>query len=204
MHVVKQLTTPDDPERSVLEGVERVLARRRGSTGGERSTRVVHGTTLATNAVIERQGARVAFVTTEGFRRPSCSIGREARVEDDRYDLLLRARPSAARPTRRSSRCGSALNAQLARFSRRSNSTSEQAREVAKFDRHVYAPEADRSLLPAFLRGAAPTKQRVQAMSRGGFLPEAYAIRCIFASASRDARVRPGEYDALSRQRWRR
>jgi len=91
MHVVKQLTTPDAPEESVLEGVRRVLEQ----AGLEASSivRVVHGTTLAANAVIERKGARVAFVTSEGFG-DLLRIGREARVEDDRYDLHFDPAPA--------------------------------------------------------------------------------------------------------------
>ncbi|HIE62391.1 MAG TPA: hydantoinase/oxoprolinase family protein, partial [Microbacterium sp.] len=84
MHVAKQLTTPEAPEESVLEGVRRVLDE--ANVPASSIVRVVHGTTLAANAVIERKGARVAFVTTEGFG-DLLRIGREARVEDDRYDL---------------------------------------------------------------------------------------------------------------------
>ena len=84
LHVAKQLSTPDAPEQSVLEGVRRVL--REANVPASSVARVVHGTTLATNAVIERTGARVAFVTTQGFG-DLLRIGREARVEDDRYDL---------------------------------------------------------------------------------------------------------------------
>ncbi|MBW2427158.1 MAG: hydantoinase/oxoprolinase family protein [Deltaproteobacteria bacterium] len=90
LHVVKQLTTPEAPEQSVLEGVERVLEQ--SGVAPSNITRVVHGTTLATNAVIERTGARVAFVTTEGFG-DLLRISREARVEDDRYDLLFEPSP---------------------------------------------------------------------------------------------------------------
>src|SRR5207245_2770147 len=49
----------------------------------------VHGTTLATNVILERRGARVAFVTTAGFG-DLLRLGREARVEGDRYDLFFR------------------------------------------------------------------------------------------------------------------
>ena len=91
LHVAKQLTSSDAPERSVLEAVERVLAESGVDAASIR--RVVHGTTLATNAVIERKGARVAFVTTEGFG-DLLRIGREARVEDDRYDLHFEPTPS--------------------------------------------------------------------------------------------------------------
>ena len=64
LHVVKQLTTPDAPERSVLEGVERVLAQ--AGVSPSSIERVVHGTTLATNAVIERKGARSATIRACG------------------------------------------------------------------------------------------------------------------------------------------
>ncbi len=90
VHVVKQLTTPEAPEQSVLEGTRRVLAQ--AGVDAASIVRVVHGTTLATNAVIERRGARVAFVTTEGFG-DLLRIGREARVEDDRYDLFFEPSP---------------------------------------------------------------------------------------------------------------
>ncbi|MFK7896308.1 MAG: hydantoinase/oxoprolinase family protein [Myxococcota bacterium] len=87
LHVAKQLSSPDQPERSVLAGVERVLEE--AGVPPSAIIRFVHGTTLATNAVIERKGARVAFVTTEGFG-DLLRIGREARVEEDRYDLHFR------------------------------------------------------------------------------------------------------------------
>ena len=89
-HVVKQLTTSDAPERGVLSAVERVL--REAKVPAEKVVRVVHATTLAMNAVIERRGARVAFVTTAGFG-DLLRIGREARVEDDRYDLHFESSP---------------------------------------------------------------------------------------------------------------
>ncbi len=90
MHVAKQLTTPDAPEQSVLEAVARVLEE--AGVPASSIARVVHGTTLATNAVIERKGARVAFVTSAGFG-DLLRIGREARVEDDRYDLHFEPSP---------------------------------------------------------------------------------------------------------------
>ena len=62
----KTLTTPDDPTRGALEGADRVLAE--AGVGYGAVARFVHGTTLATNALIERRGTPVATVTTEGFR----------------------------------------------------------------------------------------------------------------------------------------
>lgn len=84
VHVGKVLTTPDDPRIAVRRGVDDVL--RRAGTDAAAITRVVHGTTLATNVILERKGARVAFVTTAGFG-DMLRLGREARVEGDRYDL---------------------------------------------------------------------------------------------------------------------
>ena len=86
MHVGKVLTTPDDPRRAVRRGIEEVLAR--SGTAPAAITRVVHGTTLATNVILQRTGAHVAFVTTAGFA-DMLRLGREARVEGDRYDLLF-------------------------------------------------------------------------------------------------------------------
>lgn len=63
---VKVLTTPQSPELGALEGVECLLAELNLSYGD--ITTVIHGTTLATNALIERKGAKTAFVTTAGFR----------------------------------------------------------------------------------------------------------------------------------------
>ena len=62
---LKVLTTHDDPVRGILDGVARLLAKCnvRASAIG----RVAHATTLFTNALIERKGARTALVTTEGF-----------------------------------------------------------------------------------------------------------------------------------------
>ncbi|MEV0587937.1 hydantoinase/oxoprolinase family protein [Nonomuraea sp. NPDC050310] len=78
--VAKVLTTPDDPIAAIVSGVTRLVAE------PARIGRVVHATTLATNAVLEGGGARVAFVTTRGFRS-MIPLGRYARVEEDRYDL---------------------------------------------------------------------------------------------------------------------
>jgi N-methylhydantoinase A len=80
----KTLTTPGDPSDGVQSGLEQVL-----SASGKRPetiSRIVHGTTLITNALIERKGAETALVTTAGFR-DAVEIGREHRY--DLYDLFL-------------------------------------------------------------------------------------------------------------------
>ena len=81
---VKVLTTPAAPEQGVLDGVARILA----ETGLQSAdiALVLHGTTLATNALIERKGARTALITTEGFR-DVLAMGNESRY--DQYDLNI-------------------------------------------------------------------------------------------------------------------
>jgi N-methylhydantoinase A len=80
----KVLTTPAAPEQGVLEGVRVVLARA-GLQPSDVSL-LIHGTTLATNAIIERKGARTALLTTEGFR-DVLALGNESRY--DQYDLNI-------------------------------------------------------------------------------------------------------------------
>jgi len=67
--VHKRPSTPDDPGRAVLEGLDHL---------GVTPDLIVHGTTVATNAVLQRRGARTALVTTEGFR-DLLTIGRQTR-----------------------------------------------------------------------------------------------------------------------------
>ena len=78
----KVLTTPDAPEVGVREGLTQAMEAC-GVSPGEVAL-VIHGTTLATNALIERKGARTALVTTEGFR-DSIEMGTESRFEQ--YDI---------------------------------------------------------------------------------------------------------------------
>jgi N-methylhydantoinase A len=80
----KVLTTPHAPELGVLDGVRQVLAK--AGLAPADIALVIHGTTLATNAVIERKGARTALLTTEGFR-DVLALGNESRY--DQYDLNI-------------------------------------------------------------------------------------------------------------------
>jgi N-methylhydantoinase A len=82
--VAKTLTTPTDPAEGVLRGLGLALGAAGASPAALRH--VVHGTTLVTNAIIERRGAPTALVTTRGFR-DVLDIAREHRY--DMYDLLL-------------------------------------------------------------------------------------------------------------------
>ncbi len=92
----KVLTTTAAPELGVIEGIRLVLEQ-----SGLKPADVgvfIHGTTLATNALIERKGARTAFVTTEGFR-DILEQGYEKRF--DHYDLMIdRPQPLAPRTLR--------------------------------------------------------------------------------------------------------
>lgn len=92
----KVLTTPAAPEEGVIAGVEAALAEA-GMAAGALSL-MLHGTTLATNAIIERKGAATAFVTTEGFR-DVLEIGYESRF--DQYDIMIeKAAPLVPRSLR--------------------------------------------------------------------------------------------------------
>ncbi|MFC5833241.1 hydantoinase/oxoprolinase family protein [Nonomuraea insulae] len=91
--VAKCLSTHYDPIAGIATGVTRAL----GDRDPSQVTRVVHATTLATNAVLERTGVRVAFVTTQGFRAV-LPLGRYARVEEDRYDLRFTPPPPPVSP----------------------------------------------------------------------------------------------------------
>jgi N-methylhydantoinase A len=81
---IKVLTTPQAPEQGVLQGVRTVL----GTAGLDASAIgiIIHGTTLATNAIIERKGATTALITTQGFR-DVIAMGNESRY--DQYDLNI-------------------------------------------------------------------------------------------------------------------
>lgn len=81
---VKVLTTYAAPEDAILDGMHQVCAR--AGLAPAALTRIIHGTTLATNALIERRGARTAFITTEGFR-DVIEMRTESRFEQ--YDLNL-------------------------------------------------------------------------------------------------------------------
>ncbi len=82
--VGKVLTTPEDPSVAVEKVLVETL--QRSEIQPADLLHVIHGTTLVTNAIIERKGAATALLTTEGFR-DSIEIGRENRY--DLYDLML-------------------------------------------------------------------------------------------------------------------
>jgi N-methylhydantoinase A len=94
-HTAKVLTTPRAPEEGVAQGIAGVLDAS-GVTPREVAL-IIHGTTLATNALIERKGATTALITTEGFR-DSVEMGTESRFEQ--YDINME-KPRPLVPRRR-------------------------------------------------------------------------------------------------------
>ncbi len=70
LQVLKVFSTPTDPSQAVLDGLARISA--------GKALDVRHGTTVGTNTMLERKGARVAFVTTAGFE-DTIAIGRQTR-----------------------------------------------------------------------------------------------------------------------------
>ena len=84
LHTSKVLTTAQEPATGVLRGIEEVL-----NEAGINASDIdvfIHGTTLATNALIERRGAITALLTTEGLR-DSVEMAHENRFEQ--YDLAM-------------------------------------------------------------------------------------------------------------------
>src|SRR6266704_3687501 len=84
LRIFKLASTPDDPSRAIIEGLKRIAA----ETGSRLSEiEVVHGTTVGTNALLQRRGARTALVTTAGFE-DVIEIGRQARPELYNLDVV--------------------------------------------------------------------------------------------------------------------
>jgi N-methylhydantoinase A len=81
---IKVLTTPAAPELGVMEGFQAII--KAAGVAAADIELIIHGTTLATNAMIERKGARTALITTEGFR-DVIAMGNESRY--DQYDLNI-------------------------------------------------------------------------------------------------------------------
>ncbi len=80
----KVLTTPARPEEGVVAGIKDVLEK--SGLQSQMVSLLIHGTTLATNAIIERKGASTALITTEGFR-DVLEIGYESRY--NQYDIMI-------------------------------------------------------------------------------------------------------------------
>jgi len=76
LHVFKEASSPGDPSRAVLAGIKKITSEK--GIPPEEIDLFLHGTTVATNAVLEQKGARLALITTKGFR-DIIFIGRQNR-----------------------------------------------------------------------------------------------------------------------------
>ena len=86
--VDKRRSTPDDPSRGILEGIAFLTAKQPVAA-------IIHGSTVATNAVLERKGARVALLATRGFE-DVLAIGRQTRPE--LYNIFVAPRRPIVEP----------------------------------------------------------------------------------------------------------
>lgn len=101
LRIHKVPSTPGNPARAVLRGLSEVLEERDPGRAGEEVggvDRVVHGSTVATNTLLERRGARVALITTAGFE-DMIEIGRQTRAAI--YDLNVAKAPPLVPAERR-------------------------------------------------------------------------------------------------------
>lgn len=120
----KVLSTPRNPALAVIQGVSEILHQH--DTDTERKPDIVHGSTVATNALLERRGARIALVTTKDFE-DILEIGRQARP--NLYDFFVE-RPAPLVPADR--RFG---------ISERTLHTGEIQTEIEPSDLEVLASE---------------------------------------------------------------
>ena len=141
----KLRSDPHEPAKVILAGLERAAA----------SADVVHGSTVATNALLERKGARTAFVTTAGFE-DLLEIGRQNRAE--LYNLTPAPRQLLADP------CAVFRRARtdLSRWRRRLASVRGRVK-TARSEASARACEGGRHLLSALL-----SKSRERASGRRG------------------------------------
>src|SRR5262244_1004141 len=88
LRILKVFSTPADPAQAITEAVRKIA-------GDAQDAIVLHGTTVGTNTLLQRKGARVAFVATQGFE-DSIEIGRQQRPK--LYDFFFVREPALARP----------------------------------------------------------------------------------------------------------
>src|SRR6202790_5148472 len=95
LQIIKVASRPDDPAQAIVKAVQQAVAR---ASPGIETHDLVCGTTVGTNALLERSGGRVALVTTAGFE-DVLEIGRQARAK--LYDLFLQKAEPLAPSSRR-------------------------------------------------------------------------------------------------------
>jgi N-methylhydantoinase A len=87
LEILKVPSTPQDPSLAIVAGLDRIAAIKKTAVD---QLEVVHGTTVGTNALLQRRGARTALITTKGFE-DVIAIGRQARPE--LYNLNVQRQP---------------------------------------------------------------------------------------------------------------
>ncbi len=88
IHYTKVLTTPKNPAQGVLNGIEKILLMAKATMSDLDYMVHGHGTTIGTNALIERKGAKTGLITTAGFR-DVLEIARIERPDEGLYDFLV-------------------------------------------------------------------------------------------------------------------
>ena len=86
MRRTKVPSTPDDPTQAIMNALAHI--RDQWGIAPARIARFVHGTTVATNAVLERKGAKTGLLATRGFR-DVLEIGRHYRKDEELYRVAL-------------------------------------------------------------------------------------------------------------------
>ena len=144
----KELTTHADPARGVMAGIDRLLRRQRHIAPADIG-RVVHATTLFSNALIERKGAPTGLITTKGFR-DTLEIGRERKYE--LYDIKI-VKPAPLVPRRRRLEVPEriAVDGSVRTAARRGRRCWSVRHELVGRGRHLAGHR-----LPAFLRQPLP------------------------------------------------
>ena len=181
--VAKSLTTPDDPSRAV-ETVLVDAAERHGVAPAD-VDQVIHGTTLVTNAIIERKGARTALLATAGFR-DAVEIGREVRYELYDLELELPRAAGAALPAlrrRRSGRWPTASTLQRARRGVRRAARAPSWREAGVEAVAICVPARLRQ--PGRRAGGARRRAARRAGACGSRSRPRWCRRCASSSARR-------------------
>ena len=159
LHTAKVLTTPGAPEQGLLQGVDQVL--RLADVAPGAVDQMIHGTTLATNALIERKGARTVQIVTAGFR-DVLEMAHENRF--DQYDLSMdRAPPLVERALRweapeRIAADGRVLREfdEVVAADLIGRLISERVESVAISFLHAYANPVHERRLADLIRAAAP------------------------------------------------
>lgn len=155
----KRLTTPHDPAEAALKGLAE-LVEMRGITLTDVSE-MVHGTTLVTNAVIERKGAKLGLITTKGFR-DILEMGTEQRY--DIYDLFVEF-PDPLAPRDRRIEVSERIDAQGNVLTPLDEAgvtcaakalTAQGCKAIAVSFLHAYANPAHEQRAAALIQAAAP------------------------------------------------